>query len=331
MVGLTEPALPPPGGLGFSVAHQKVELEIDFANQTMKGRTELTINPHHKDLKAIRLNCRQCVLTRLNINGRGAILKYQEPYSRFKIHPLAGVHQHHQLRPQLEPQLKEPPEEELLVHLPKTVRIEELKSFPWDSQMPAASKGSGALARSDSGDLAGQAATPTPKTADDLTARYAPLTMKIEFRIDKIRDGLQFVGCEAADPRYPHAYSRHSPAPGSACCLFPCVDSLSSRCTWEISIKCPRTVGDIARRARKSAVLASTTELVGTVANGVERGGDSDFNHTSRPSDEDSTLDMSVICSGDLTDEACTSLYGLCSCIILTLTLHRLLILLIHR
>ena len=45
--------------LGFSVAHQKVDLEIDFASKSLNGKTEITIHPHQKDLKFIRLNFRQ--------------------------------------------------------------------------------------------------------------------------------------------------------------------------------------------------------------------------------------------------------------------------------
>ncbi|KAI9813372.1 MAG: hypothetical protein M1832_006330 [Thelocarpon impressellum] len=182
MVGLPElPASQPPG-LGFSVSHQKVELEIDFRTRTLRGRTEITINPHYKELKTIRLNCRQCVLTRLNINGRGAVLKYQEPYSRFRIHSQAGVHQHHQLRQKLAPQLKEPPEEELLVHLPKAVRIEELNPFSFESIKV------GGIARRDTGDAAVTPATPAAKGTEDLGSRFTPITMNIEFRIDKIVD-----------------------------------------------------------------------------------------------------------------------------------------------
>src|SRR5437773_1793898 len=120
MVGVMEPPAPTPPGLGFSVLHQKVELDIDFTTKSLRGKTEILISPHYKELKKIRLNCRQCSLKRLNINGRPPNLLYNEPYSRFKIHPTASVHQHHMLRQKLAPQLRKPQEKEQVVNLPKS-------------------------------------------------------------------------------------------------------------------------------------------------------------------------------------------------------------------
>src|SRR5579862_1329071 len=239
MVGVMEPPAPALAGLGFSVSHQRVELDIDFATKSLRGKTEIVIIPHYKDLKKIRLNCRQCSLKRLNINGRPPTLSYTEPYSRFRIHPTAGAHQHHMLRQRLAPQLKEPPEEELVVNLPKSIRIEETDPFPLDTHSLRINEAQ----KRDSADTTSIAVTSATRM-DDQVSRYKPLTVYIEFAISRLRDGLQFVGLEEGDPRYPHAYTKNSSFPGSACCLFPCVDDLTTRCTWEITIKCPRTLGD---------------------------------------------------------------------------------------
>ncbi|KAI9842282.1 MAG: hypothetical protein M1837_007352 [Sclerophora amabilis] len=300
MVGLAEAAAPQPPGLGFSVSHQKVELEVDFATRSLKGTTEITINPHHKELKSLRLNCRQCVLKRLNINGRGPTVKYQEPYARFKIHPEATVHQYHQLRQRLSPALKEPPEEELLVNLPKSVHIEELDPLSSEAQSTSLPRAGGSAAV-EAGDTTSLPYAATPRSAEQRGSRFTALTLHVEYTIDIVRDGFHFVGCEEDDPRYPHAYTRNSMFPGSACCLFPCVDDLSSRCTWEISIKCPRTLGDALRHSTQPGPSASVNGD-GPLANGTTTNATSG-DHEDLEMSGDDALEMSVVCSGDMTDE----------------------------
>lgn len=313
MVGLVEtPVLPSPG-LGFSVSHQKVELDIDFLRRSLKGKTEITVNPHFKYLKTIRLNCRQCVFTRLNINGKGPTSKNDDPYKRSKLHTKAGVHQYHLLRQKLEPQLRQPPEEELVINLPKSVRIEELDPFSVEAQNLLLTKANGAV-KQDLADTSAIDLTQSSKTAVEQTARFTPFTIYAEYTIEKIRDGIHFVGWEDGDLRYPHAYSSNSLFPGSACCLFPCVDDISSRCTWEISIKCPRTLGDALKSRREDQAVNSAIGVNGikgplnsAPVNGsdedhdmmIDGDGDSGF------SAENKALDLSVICSGDMTDEVC--------------------------
>ncbi|KAI9836925.1 MAG: hypothetical protein M1838_004949 [Thelocarpon superellum] len=277
MVAITELPPPPAAAPTFSVSHQKVKLDIDFATRTVKGRTEITILPHTKDLKVIRLNCRQSILTRLNVNSKGAVVKYDEPYGRFHIHSAATAHQHHQLRQKLLPQLKEPPEEELIIHLPKTLTIEEA----WEPKISV-------LAKHDAAETGHVTPGSAIKSAEDPGSRYVPLTMIIEFRIDHLRDGLQFVGWEEGDRRYPHVFTSNTTRPGAACSIFPCVDQPGARCTWEISITCPRSLGEATRRRHGRE-------------NGVKAGHD-DGGEVARTDDE-GAMEMTVVCTGELTDE----------------------------
>lgn len=56
----TQPLAPMMGNRGFNIAHQKVGLEVDLAGKSLRGWTEITINPTDPSLKTIRLNSRQC-------------------------------------------------------------------------------------------------------------------------------------------------------------------------------------------------------------------------------------------------------------------------------
>jgi transcription initiation factor TFIID subunit 2 len=160
------------------------------------------------------------------------------------------VHQHHQVQRLLEPVTKFPQDGELQVHIPKGVKIVE--------------------------NIGAQPTVVTPSTrTEDLSARYNPITITIDFEVDSSRDGLHFVGCDDGDTRYPHVYTRNTISPGSACCVFPCHDTLTSRSTWEIAVTCPRSVRDALRGEHSVHTEKGATE------------------------DDDAQSQMSVVCSGD--------------------------------
>ena len=295
MVGLVEiPAVPPPG-LGFSVSHQKVELEIDLAQRHLSGRTEVTIVPDFADLKTIRLNCRQCQIIRSSMNGKPVTSwEYSDPYKESTLPWRAGVHQYHLLQQRIENELKVRPEQELALNLPRSVRIGELDPFTPDSQGPVLAKTADGVKNGFS-DAIVIDLTQNTKTAVEHIVRFTPIIVRIEFIVEEIRDGLHFVGWEEGDLRYPHVYTRNS-SPSAASCLFPCLDVIDSRCTWEFSIKCPRTIGD----ALKAAV--SNGSIVGDGVNGDHNSARAE-DGLSNFTNEDQALDLVIICSGEMTDE----------------------------
>ncbi|KAH1722215.1 hypothetical protein KXX25_001799 [Aspergillus fumigatus] len=265
-------------GLGFTVAHQKVELEIDFATKSLKGKTEITIHPHYKELRIIRLNFRQGELKRLNVNGKAPTIKYADTYESLQLY---GPHYHQRLSTKIDSLLTTTPEPDLLVTIPKSVRIEELDPFSQEAQDQMTLRASGAGEDTD-GPLGS-------KLAETSLPRFSALTVYIEFTIENIRDGLQFVGVDSGDRRYPHAYTTNSLGYGAASPLFPCVDDPLSRCTWEISVKCPCSLGDVFDRKTRDPSGAHRSK---------QTPGGSRF-----ISPDDETLDLSVVCSGDMTDE----------------------------
>lgn len=304
MVGLIELTNLTASELSFSVIHQKIELDIDILSRSLKGRTELTVNPFAKDLKAIRLNCRQCDLKRVTVNGKPSPNpSYQDPYTNAVLPWKAGVHQHHMLRRKLEGQLKNPPERELLINFPKSVRIDELDPYSVEAVNPTETRDSSVIKKS-VGDGGALDITQGPRSGLEQTVRYNPIIVVIEYDIKDIRDGMHFVGWEEGDLRYPHAYSKYSATPGSTCCLFPCVDDLASRPTWEISIKCAKTVGD----ALGSSQQSNSWPLLngkGGLSNGSSEtfSGQDATAKTYAFTDDDKTLDLNVICTGDMIDE----------------------------
>ena len=294
MAPILESASPQPADLGFSVSSQKVELDIDLRSRSLTGRTNIIINPHSRDLKTIRLNCRQAVVKRLTLNGKPcSLFANEDPYKKAKLGwNGAGIQQYDQLQRKLEGHFKNPPDEELSITLHKAFKIDELDPFSDDAQNILLSRTS-ANTKRNSDDGSAIDLVQSSRTAIEQTARFTPITILIEYVVEKIRDGMHFIGWEEGDLRYPHAYTTNSLSPGTACCLFPCVDNLTSKCPWEISIKCQRTVGDALQQPPNS----NTSSVNGT--NG-HRKSDVQFNDLS---DEDRALDMAVICTGDVTDE----------------------------
>ena len=303
MVGLIDGTNPQVSELSFSIVHQKLELDIDILLRSLKGRTELTVNPYSKDLKAIRLNCRQCNLKRVTVNGKPSSNSYQDPYAHAVLPWKAGVHQHHMLRRKLEGLLKNPPDRELLITFPKSVRIDELDPSSVEAVNPIEIRDNSTLKKSFS-DGNALDITQGPRSGLEHTVRYNPVIIVIEYDIKDIRDGMHFVGWETGDLRYSHAYSKYSTSPGTTCCLFPCVDDLTSRPTWEISIKCAKTVGDALSLVLQSKSWSLSNGKDG-LSNGLSEtvGGEDGIAKKFAFTDEDKALDLIVICTGDMIDE----------------------------
>lgn len=286
----------------FSVASQKVELDIDILSRSLKGTTELTINPHSKDLKTVSLNCRQCFIQRVTVNGRPCSnYTYDDPYVEAKLPGKTGANQWEMLKEKVQDALKDFPEEELIINFPKSVKIDDLDPFAADAQKLL-------LPQKDAVDSSTLDTSQGARAVLEQNASFTPVKIHVQFVIEEIRDGMQFVGWEDGDLRYPHAYTRNSISPGVACCLFPCVDKLTSRCTWDISIKCSKTIGDALnqRKAHRNTPYSNGFQGMSSGINGMYTQS-SASDTISNFSAEDSSMDLIVIGTGNMTDEVvCT-------------------------
>ena len=288
----------------FSISSQKVELDIDILSRSLKGTTDITINPHSRELKTISLNCRQCLIQRVTVNGRPCSnYTYDDPYTEAKLPGKTGVNQWQMLRDRIQDALKEPPEEELVINFPKSVKIDDLDPYAAEAQKML-------LSKKDSVDSTALDTPQGARAAIEQNTTFTPVKVVIEYIIEEIRDGMHFVGWDDGDLRYPHAYTVNPLSPGGACCLFPCVDKLTSRCTWEISVKCAKTLGHAVdqRQRSRQASLQYNNGLYGLV-NGID--GIHKYSlagkELSNFSAEDRSLDLVVVATGDMTDEVTSS------------------------
>ncbi len=253
----------------FTVLKQQLELDFSFNPRRVQGRTTLDIQPDKAQLREIVLNCRQLTLKNIIVQGEKAAFTYYNLHKRLTLYPHTGLEQYHFPKERLARHTVEG-EDELVIHIPDKVKIRELK--------PA----QGGLVDNAQG------------------SSFSLLKVEIEYELDDFRDGLHFVGVEDGDARFPHAYTRNSPFPGSASCLFPCIDDGATRCFFEVSITYPRTLGD--------ALTKRLPQSVGTkpVTDGVDKADsvmlDADDDQVDL-SVEEKAMEMSVICSGTLTDD----------------------------
>lgn len=282
----------------FTVLRQEVDLEVDFQNKSIKGTSTIHLFMNHDNIDEVSLDARQCNIDINNVTVDGIRTRavFSDPYDsldtpeRWQI----GATQHHVMKRRMKhlTPLERPdvPIDKRVPHL--------LGCVPADGSLKVSLNPPEEFKAEPRRKLV----IKTPRAEKDALPEEQPgIKISIPFSSKNIRDGLQFVGVDDLDFRYPHVYTRHSIEPGTAACIFPCIDDPGSRHPWKISIKCPRTLGD----AFPQPQPAQTTELVGL--NGSRKRKSEDIPQPSMRHlsllEEDKMMDLTVVCSGNLSGE----------------------------
>ncbi|ORY19439.1 hypothetical protein BCR34DRAFT_620920 [Clohesyomyces aquaticus] len=250
----------------FTVVKQKLDLDISFHPRQVKGITTLEILPLSAHTQTIQLNCRQLKPTSVKVEGRAVRIEYDDLYPRLSLYPGTSIEQYHFARARISSHASGLAEELTITLPPSAIR---------ENHSPSNDH--------------------TEHTAFD------PILVEVAYVLDSFRDGLHFVGVEDADARYPHAYTRNSHNPGVASSLFPCIDDGTTRCIFDVAIRYPRTLGDVFGKSRSAASSGAEQRV-----NGLEKAdsvmSDGDDDHVEFTAEE-KAMEMSVICSGELTDD----------------------------
>lgn len=296
----------------YSILNQRVDLDVDFT-RCLTGSTEITVQPLVKDLRRVRFHCRQCKPTAVQVGGITAKWEYNDPYRRTRLPGQSNAHQHGMLKERIEASLRPAPEPELTVTLPPKFKVQEVQLDP-TSTLPHNESITG-LSKEE-GDGAGVAETPTVQTAQQKGPQFAPLKIFIDFEVPTFRDGIHWIGDAEGDKRYPCMYTKSQPWPGNSSCIFPCVDDATSRCSWDISIRCPRTLGDAFRTAEPQVRGPEGHGDQPSHVDNVEMV--TSESHPSKPhelqtkrneeysidlSDQDAALELSIVCVGEAVDD----------------------------
>lgn len=283
----------------FVVVGQEVELDVNFRERSITGTSTLLIFPLVDDLQEVSVDARQFDIDTKNIlvDGRRTVATYKDPYDLLDIPPewSLGATQHHiaknrmrSLLPERRPDVPIGQREELMTNslgcvpadrsLKISLRPDDLSKddVVYEDKFPRRDS----LANSEDGKVG--------------------LKISIPFRSKRIRDGLQFVGIEEGDTRYPHVYTRHSNEPGTASCIFPCIDDPGQRHLIKVSIKFPRTLGDA---LEQRLATQQATDGPANVNRKRKQGEPESRQPNSVLIEEDKLLEMTLISSGTLTGE----------------------------
>ncbi|KAF2164337.1 hypothetical protein M409DRAFT_67874 [Zasmidium cellare ATCC 36951] len=289
---------------------QRVDLDIDFPARAIKGSTEITVQPLVKDLKYVYLHCRQCRPKFVQAGGITAKWEYDDPYRRAHMSSKSTVHQHDMLKSKIATALRPSPEPQLRIALPPKLKIQELHVDPITS-LPLYN-GTPSIQKQEN-DAMAVAETPVVEKMQQQIPQFAPIKITVEFEVDNLRDGIHWVGCDKYDKRYPYLYTKLEPWPGNTSNIFPCVDSANSRCTWEIALRLPRTLGDAFRKPNTiEAQPTGHADQNGDVemVNGIDTVPAKDQGKSQSQeeflidlSEEDAALELTALCVGDVVDD----------------------------
>lgn len=205
---------------GFSVAHQRVGVEVDILGEQLKGSTELTVVPTTKELKSVILDARRLTIEKCYINGIEAKFDYKDLLTDPPVAPRSWtVEQYRLYRTKLQSLINQTGEApgELVIHLPEEVEITE----PNDATFMA--------------------------SHSSKEKSYEPLTVRVFYRTNNPsganlhNDGLHFATSKKEEA---HVYTTHAPIGQATSCWLPCADGLWSLSTWELEFRIPQLLDE---------------------------------------------------------------------------------------
>lgn len=283
--------------LEYFVIKQEVNLEVNFRDKRIDGTTDVILATFNDKIEEVALDAANCEIDTDNVyvtelrevNGeiveglkRKTTAVYTDPYDKLS-HPKGWNWraEHHDLR-----RIRA----RSLFHSRKADVPAENREFEGCTPVYGSLKVN----------LRGKADQDRPRLIirkstglDTMDRTNKQFKLTIPFTNTNPRDGIQFVGVDPLDNRFTHMYTRSSINPGTASCIFPCVDDHGSRCDWRISIKYPRTLGDALQQALATQRNGSGGDRM--QIDGQER--------SHNLAEEDKLREMSVVCSGFLMEE----------------------------
>ncbi|WPK27273.1 hypothetical protein PUMCH_004653 [Australozyma saopauloensis] len=277
----------------LQVAHQRVNLDVDFCANRLSGFTELTVVPTSSTLRCVKLDAREMKINRILINGveladyvhndqlyindpclfeelatrrvpniRDVCLEEytvaQHHILQRKLRYIFGLVEDDQLRSQEKPDNLNL--EELLILLPENLK-------PQPSDHPLAHTPSSLVPTN---------MTPVlfrNRTAGEL---YNLIQIVIEYEVVNPKNGVHFICPDLGDSALWHVYTANSDYNVSTSSWVPCIDNLLERTIWSIELSIPRSVKDIEnKRTSLRKAFEKTLSQKDSVAPALKEGDDS--------------------------------------------------------
>ncbi|ORY80344.1 hypothetical protein BCR37DRAFT_65248 [Protomyces lactucae-debilis] len=270
---------------GFTCGHQKVYVDLNYAEQSFEGWTELSIVPLTASLSSASLHCFQSEITDCQVNGQGADWLHGNTLKSSTRIANSTAHQHDQLRQKFGIFNRSINACDLHIRFPEGVRVTSQQEDY--STASRETRNDGAAEDNDDAEGKRGLGPATPALANlnqggPGKVHYKPITVKLWFKGSAPCLGMRFVDCDAGQA-YPHVYTSNNPVPCSTSMWLPCLDGWWERSTWELAVCVPKSLGDIFKRKG----------VMDTNEDGNEEG-----DETSRDQ-----IPFTVVSSADLIDE----------------------------
>lgn len=251
------------------IGYQKVTLDVDLAERTIHGETEITVLPLESSVKEVKLDCHNIQVESVIVNQRRARFRYgdflqNDEYMNDSDNPVLsqyefdkyadyssknmGIEQHHLYRGKYYPLFSDQnntespsgsfpqPTSELIIRVPDSIKLRIQTGVAMNSF------------RSPMGTT--QSINGTPMTANSLMNSdrvYTPLNIKIIYTVKNGRNGIRFYGGRNTDIPQDRwfCYTVNNDLHCSASSWVPCIDNFHEKPAWDINLIIPRTVSDI--------------------------------------------------------------------------------------
>ncbi|RHY29160.1 hypothetical protein DYB32_005386 [Aphanomyces invadans] len=218
----------------FEYLQQRLRLHVELMERHLTGVSELILAPKQDNIKQIRVHCRQCVVSRVTVNGVEA---------RFEHHDFLGEIVQESYRDWSSFDLfyrgaiVASKEGTLVIEMPPSVRIVDKKECKDDDSK----KVDGENPTDDEHDA--NAVWDSSDVLPLSSTKFAPVRVRIQYTVTNPRGGVRFMLPDELHPnRVPHMYTYCGPFGGlcdGARTWMPCRDMLGDKCTFRIELIVP--------------------------------------------------------------------------------------------
>lgn len=245
----------------FKVAHQRVSLDIQLQDHSIKGIADIVIIPLVKNLDYITFDCKDLNVLDVWIENRRCEHYIHDNPIKDYLNKFINIHsdnsndnnsnsnrkdrfyddilyrdnsieQSHFFREKFA-DLNEFPKErykcQLLIKVPSSINIKLQDTSSLTNYTPIT-----------------PSIRSTPQTFQQ-DAIFTPLTVRIEYEIKDPNTGVRFDTLDESKPHLWNAYTTNNELCSTASYWMPCIDSFEEKSTWEIEISVPKKVRNIGK------------------------------------------------------------------------------------
>ncbi|CAO3608282.1 unnamed protein product [Cunninghamella blakesleeana] len=197
---------------------------------------QLTIQPLEQ-LSNIRINSRYCHITKILVNGINVEVNLSDPISELTLGSNTNITHHQVYKSKYLSALRNADEGELYIRIPQQC-IKQLTES--EAQLI-----SNQVYLQNHNDLNDDTNDKNISTNQTPVTSYAPILIRIDFKLEDPRAGIVFVepDDDVAPYRSHHLYTVNQPLPGATRAWLPCIDRIGERCTWDMEFVVPRRMG----------------------------------------------------------------------------------------